>query len=443
VGGKLNLYDVGGGGVNLVKSPLQLADNEATQLQNAEYVRNETTGGTGSLSKRGGLAVLNSSALSGAIRGMLGLNLKTTYTRTLYAARGDEDANTFLTSTNGTTWTDTSTPLVPVNLDFYTTDDGEFSGRRFASFRNSILYPKGSYTIGTDKPSIAIFDGTNALSIYDLPFGPSATASTPASFITDMLVANGKIYFTVKDPGGSAPNLTGRVMSLDIETGIVSQIANSFGGGTGEVTGGFPACISYYQNLLFVGLNHGGTSDGIGKIVRCFPEIDTTWTSDVTNLSGSAVSLAIYRGDLFAGLRSSTATNARVSRRSSTTQTWATSFTSSAGTSGEAQIASLTVFNDELYAIDYFSGSTDVLHIIKFDNSSWTTDRDVDANDSPADPPQLPGGMAILSNKLYVVFAASGSDGTDGFVMQKSGSTWTKVATDNFAGPITTLVTRS
>ena len=100
--------------------------------------------------------------------------------------------------------------------------------------------------------------------------------------------------------------------------------------------------------------------------------------------------------------------------------------------------------------MDYFSdvddsAQVDLVHIIKWDASSWTTDRDVDANDSPATVPQIPGGMAILSDKLYVVFSATASNLADGFIMQKSADagSWSKVATDNFAGPIAVLVTRS
>src|SRR3990167_10416482 len=97
---KLSLKDVGGGGVNLVKGPLQLADNELTQAQNAEFVLNEASGGIGVLSKRGGLAALNGSAMAGTVHGMIGLPLETTYTRTLYAARQTEEKKNFIKSTN-------------------------------------------------------------------------------------------------------------------------------------------------------------------------------------------------------------------------------------------------------------------------------------------------------------------------------------------------------
>lgn len=82
--GKINIYDFGGGGVNLVKNPLQLADNELTQGQNAELIPDADKGGEGALSKRGGLAALTSAL--GSISGIGTLPLQTTYTRYLYVA---------------------------------------------------------------------------------------------------------------------------------------------------------------------------------------------------------------------------------------------------------------------------------------------------------------------------------------------------------------------
>lgn len=69
-------YQPGSGGVNLVKSPLQLADNELTKAQNAEYNPDVDGGGQGALTKRGGLQKLFSSALNGAVYGMIATGLE-------------------------------------------------------------------------------------------------------------------------------------------------------------------------------------------------------------------------------------------------------------------------------------------------------------------------------------------------------------------------------
>lgn len=441
---KLNIYDVGGGGVNLVKNPLQLADNELTKGQNVEFIPDAGTGGQGALTKRGGLAALNSAALAGSVLGLVGLNLETTYTRTLYAARGSEDANAFLISTNGTTWTDSSSPIDPATFDKYTDANTQRDARRHTAYKNFIIYPSDEYTQDTDNPPIALWDSTNALEIGEITIGPSATALTPAFAITDLITANGIIYFAVHDPGGSAPDLAGRVMSLDLQTGVIEQIAAPFGSGTGEETGGYPSALAFYQNQLFVGLNGSTTTNGIGKIVRCFPTLDTTWTDDVTNLNSHISSLCVFAGDLYAGVQSSVSDGATISKRTASTGAWTTVATSSGGAAGNGHYASLTLYDDAIYCVEYWSGGTDIVHILRStDGSSWATDRDVDANDSPSNPPQLPGSMAILGDDLYVVFRANSATATDGFIMRRSGGSWTKVATDNFGGPLVVLVDRS
>lgn len=72
----MNNYNLGNGGVNIVKNPTQLADNELTSSKNAEYQPDAGTGGEGAITKRGGLAKLFSGALGGAVLGMIGTGLE-------------------------------------------------------------------------------------------------------------------------------------------------------------------------------------------------------------------------------------------------------------------------------------------------------------------------------------------------------------------------------
>ncbi len=438
----LAIYNFGGQGVNIVKNKLQKGDAETSKLQNAEFVPDDAIGGEGSLSKRGGLAVLNSSALAGEVFGLLGLALKTTYTRTLYAARGTEDGNTFRTSTDGTTWAESTGPGAPADFDKYTDDNTERDARRMSAIKNFILFAGDNYTQDTDKPIVVLWDGTTSSEVTSIPFGPSATASTPAFTITDWLTANGKLYFAVHDPGGSAPDLAGRVMVLDLETGIVKQIANSFGNGTGETTGGYPACLAFYEDKLWVGLNGKTTTDGIGEIVQCYPDIDETWTSDVSNLVSHISSLVVYKGDLYAGTQSSVSTGAKLVKRTASTGAWTTKLTSGGGAGGNGFYGYLYVYSGDIYAVEYFA-TTPIIHILKSsDGASWATDRDVDNTDSGI-AGNLPGGVTELGDDLYYVFRALSATATDGFILRRTGGSWSKVDTDNLGGPIVTLVERS
>lgn len=441
--GKLNLFKFGQGGVNLTKDPLHLSDDELMSAQNAEVVLDGTNGGDGSISKRGGLAVLNSSALSGSILGIHNRPLLTTYTRTLYAAKGTAASNTFMTSSDGASWSNTTSPLAPVSPAKYTNENDIRSARRFASFKNFIIYPGNNYTSGVDNPEIDIWDSTTASLVARIPVGPSSNGS-PAYDITDILTTNeGKVYIAVHDPGGTGANIAGRVLQYDLVTGKLSQVLNAFGPGTTEVSGGCPSALVWYQNQLFVGLNGSATTNGIGKVVRGYPNVSTTWTTDVSNLVSHISTMAVFLGDLYVGTQSSASTGAKIYKRASSTGAWTTQVTSGSGAAGNGHYASLYVSGSILYAVEYFQ-STDVLTIVKSsDGTTWSTSRDVKANDSPASPPQFPGEAIEYGGSLYYVFRATTATATDGFVMQLTSGTWTKVATDNFGGPLAILVARA
>jgi hypothetical protein len=442
--GVFSNYNIGGDGVNLVKNPLELADGEALQLQNAEMVPDQSRGGLAALSKRGGFAVLNSSALAGSVIGGIGLNLKTTYTRTLYAGRGTETANTWRTSTNGTTWANVATPIVAADIDKFTDANGTRDARRMASLRNLIVYPGNAYTKGTNNPPLVIWDGTENFTVAEIPVGPSATANTPAFSIVDAIVVNGKLYLAIHDPGGAAPDLAGRVMRVDLLSGKIDQIASAFGNGTGEKTGGYPCCLAWYQNQLFVGLQGNTTTDGIGQVVRCFPDIDTAWTADVSNLSGFPCSLMSAFGDLFVGTESSVSTGAKIYRRAASTKAYTAVFTSGGGAGGTGFCTSLIEYSGSLYAVEYFA-TTPIIHIkISADGTTWTTDRDVDATDSGV-ATNYPGNAVLGPNSdLLISFRATTASAADGFILRKASGTWTKVdAAQNLNGNLSVLVQRS
>ena len=440
-----SIYKIGASGVNVSKSPLQLANDELTAAQNAEFLIDPAIGGEGALSKRGGLATLTS-ALAGDILGIHPLPLLTTYARTLHAARGSENSNTFMTSTNGSTWTNTSTPTGHADGDKYTDENNERDARRLASFKNFLVYAGNNYTQDTDPPTVILWDGTASVTAGNIGPGPTGNAS-PAFAITDVLAANGKVYMAVHDPGGAAPNLAGRVLQYDPVTGKITQVLNGFGGGTGEVAGGAPSALAFYQGQLWVGLNTGNTTDAIGKIVRAYPDVDTTWTSDVANLRQSISTLAVFKGDLYAGTQSSASAGATITRRSATTGTWTTQVTSAGGASGNGHYASFLVDGaTAIYAVEYHA-TTPIIHILRStDGTTWSTDRDVDANDGGITG-NLPGSSIFYDDNdaFYFVFRATTTAGTNGFIMERSsGGVYTKRnANTNMSGPIGVLVQRT
>lgn len=424
-----------------MKDPLHLAENECTQIQNAELILNETTGGAGAISKRGGLAVLNSVAMSGSVTGILPLQLLTTYTRTLYIAKGTEDSTTFVTTTDGASLANSTTSPRLSSFDTYTTENSARDARRMVAFRNFIVYAGNNFTQNTTNPEITVFDGTTGTLVTRIPAGPAGTSAAPY-VITDMLTANGLIYFAMHDPGGTGANLAGRVMSLDLETGVIKQIANAFGPGTNEMTGGAPSCLAFYQSQLWVGLNGAATTNGIGKVVRCYPGVDTAWTSDVATLVSHVSSLQAFSGDLYAGTQSSTSTGAQIYKRTATTAAWTSVATSAGGAAGSGHYASLWEHGGVMFAVEFHT-TTPIVHIVtSTDGTTWTTSRDVDANDSGT-AALLPGSMTTLGSDLLVVFRSTDINDNDGFLMRLRAGTWSKLATDNYAGPLAVLVTRT
>lgn len=438
---KIDIYNFGGGGVNLVKGPLHLADNEMSQAQNAELISDQVAGGEGVLSKRGGLAAVNSVALSGAVQGMVGIDLLATYTRTLLIAKGTEDSTTWVTTTDATSLSNSSTPARSANFDKYLDENNARSARRIASFRNFLVYPGNDYTQDTDNPHLTLWDGTASQEIAKIVVGPSSNAS-PTYVVTDMLTADGKVFFTVHDPDGANPSIAGRVMYLNLEDGSITQVAAPFGDGTGEESGGSPICMAWHLGELFVGLNGEDTTNGIGKVVRCRPDVDDEWTDDVTNLSGYPCTMAVFLGNLYVGTHSSVSTGARIYKRTASTAAYTAQVTSAAGAAGNGHYASLVVYSSSLYAVEYHE-TTPVVHIVSStDGTTWGTSRDVDASDGGV-AGLLPGNGLEFSDDLLYVFRASTASANDGFIMKRSGGSWSKLATDNYSGAMGVQVSRA
>jgi hypothetical protein len=230
-------------------------------------------------------------------------------------------------------------------------------------------------------------------------------------------------------------------MSLDMETGVIQQVAASFGDGTGEETIGSPSCLAWHMGQLFVGLNRNDTTDGASKVVRCRPSIDTEWTDDVTDLSGSPVSMVVFNGDLYVGVKSSASTAAQIYKRTASTEAYTAAVTGT-GTGGDGHYASLVVYESTIFACEYHE-TTPIIHIVSSsDGASWATSRDVDSADGGV-AGLLPGNSIVFGDDLFFVFRSSTASANDGFIMKRSSSTWSKLATDNYSGPLAVLVTRT
>lgn len=446
MGANISNYGIGKKGVNLVKSPLELDEGEGTQFQNAEMIPDEARGGAGSLSKRGGLTALTS-ALAGSVLGMISLPLQSTYTRYLYVGLGSADSDTWMRTTDGTTWTQVTSPARPARTDskYRTPHSGQTAlancSRRGVAYKTKLLFVGDDYTVGTTNPPIIQWDGTTSTELFRVPIGPNTDGDEPTA-VTDMLLANGKVYFCVAEKTAAGAFHAGRVMSYDPRTSIVKQIANAIGSGTEDVGGqNVPTCLAWYQGQLWVGLHasNSGTAD-IGKVIRCYPDTDTSWTTDVSNLNGKPNSLIEFQGNLYTATSISDGIGT-ITKRTAATGAWADVDTKSQG-----DYTQLREYNSKLYAVRYFDDAADGVDIMESsDGATWASTRDVYANDS-ASTKVRPTGAAVFNGLLFYAFhpLTNFDTGTDGFIMRYNGSAWTKITTDgNISGPMVTLLQRS
>ena len=438
-------HGVGKEGVNLVKNPLQLSDGEATQLQNAELVPDQATGGEGSLSKRGGLAALTS-ALAGSVLGMMSLPLQTTYTRYLYCGQGNADSDTWLRTTDGSTWVEVASPARPARTydKYYTPHSGQTAlvncSRRGVSYKTRMLFMGDDYTVGSTCPPVIQWDESTSVELFRIPIGPNSDGDEPTA-VTDMLLANGKIYFAIAEKAAGGAFHGGRVMEYDPRTSIVKQVCNSMGVGAGEVDGqNVPTCLAYYQGQLWVGLHASNSGVAtIGKVIRCYPDVDTVWTTDVANLTGKPNSLLEFGGDLYVATSLSDSSGT-ISKRSAASTAW-----SDVASLAQSDYTMLREYGGKLYAVRYTDDVSDSLLILESsDGSSWSTSRDVYANDSGGVLVH-PVGAAVFNDRLFYAFepVSHADNGTGGFILMNNAGTWSKIHTGNVNGPMITLVQRS
>ena len=435
--GKLNVYSLGEKGVNVVKSPIHLDDGELVSAQNVIL---NPEGETGGLQKRGGLSKLNSSALAGgAVKGIITVPLPdpgstTTY---LYAAQGTADANTWYRTTDGATWTATTTPSSPQQNDKKPSSDVYYANL-LVTLNGSLYYPSDAYTLdvtvpydsGT-APPLMVWDYAQDLEVLTVPYNPIGTTANVPRVILNMVQHRGNLYFSCHELGGTAPNHRGRVFKLDPSTGTLTQVGNRFGGGTNENLGGMPYCLASYNGYLWTG-TYGIGGSAAGLIYRIQPGIDETWTLDHTTAVGAGyiTSMVSYRGDLFASTMADAGSAALVLKR--TAGTWSTTRTGPTTTPGYYN--ALTVFNSTLFVcyVDIGAGSRTLVD--SYDGTTWSNDLNVGTTYAVRDT----GATITFGGNLYWAFCATGSGlgNSDGFVLKRTtGGVWTQpLASANVRG---------
>lgn len=241
---------------------------------------------------------------------------------------------------------------------------GGFPGQACV-LKNKMFYAPGAYASGTS-PTIRVFDGRFDRELVTIP---NTSAGAVPKAVLSMLTADGIVYFSTFDSGTSTSNWSGRVFSVSLETGVATQIGDTF------PTGHLPYALAWHMGRLWVGTHRQSASDA-GKVYYLKPALVPVWTADydlATSSVGSVTSLLSYKGLLYVGTTATSGTFAKVLVRSSL----GAYTTSDTGTGGTAQTnnayLALAEFSGKLYASFWNPDTVKVSIIRSFDNTTWST----------------------------------------------------------------------
>jgi hypothetical protein len=403
MGGKLDIYNLGENGVDVVKSPLHQADGDLIQAQNAMP---DPAGLEGGIRKRDGLARVNAAPLTGAIEGAINVPLPAPGTRTYYfglcSQGGVPPANTWQSSIGGASgWTGRSTPSLPRAADY------AFPGTAGSTMMQPCLSYRRRFYFVPDDPAAAepsmirVWDGAVDSILCRIPEIAGVEGIPSYLWMHD-----GELYCAV--PSAFA------VFKVDIVTGSIQRI-----GGSLDPDLPYGGCA--HLNGIFVwGL---GNVSATGQVWRLRPG-ETSFTLDRT--AAGAVSYymhgAVFNGDLYLGTWGQ-AVAAVVDKRQASNDAWSASLTGAA--LGGSMFTAFAVFNDLLFCV--YRSATELL-IKKFDGSSWTTDLDVLGAGYPN---SYPAGVLAETNALFFAFAATEAAHPDAYVLRRTtAGVWSRPTTD-------------
>lgn len=420
--GKINVYNLGQKGVNVVKSPVHLDDGELTSAQNVQISQ---IGSGGGIRKRDGLAKLNSAALAGAGRGMINLPLpdRSNYVRRFFMPYDDRaaGANYFWTSPDGTTWTASKAYGVqPFQSGGVGALDGDIS-YRWCVHRNKYYYPGNDFSASTGPATIHAIDGDTGVDylVSQIPRNQRAPAST--TFGIQDIIPYSSTYLIISTLD-DVTTARGRVFLLNVTNGQLTQL-----GAETDLSSGYPAHVIVYGGRIFIGTrNTSGGSTGFVKWTRIG---DPTWTTDLTTVStrGYCTGLAVFKGLLYSGWECDVGGTGAVYQRAAAGGWTAVSVTD--GTASSANYGPFVVSRDggTLYA--YWcsgNGASPIDRIRKTtDGSAWSDEKTLNvANLTDFAVAGVP--WVDTNGDIYWSFGSRTKAG-NGHVYRLTGGAWTDV----------------
>jgi hypothetical protein len=193
------------------------------------------------------------------------------------------------------------------------------------------------------------------------------------------------------------------VFELDPTTGDLKQLGPALSSGT-EFNGGMPYALVSLGGKLWVGTNYGTAGGQTPRLYSIRPGTDTSWTLETTFASGFHVqSLAVYKGELFAGMRADGGTAIRLYKRDNSNALTVSDNTGTTSVNGYGMYTALTVYDGNLFALLYDNGAgvdiSERIKVRKFNGTSWSTVYTLDEG----------GGESRTQNKLGMGLVVNGA----------------------------------
>lgn len=367
----VEVFGLGTGGVQLVKSPLHMDDSEVIQAQNAEPYRDR---GQAGVRKRPAFRPINAVATS-AIAGLLGVELASAGAGNNLATDGVSN-DISATGVKGLILVARHTH--PATQAWkYTNDGGATWATTTALAKNigdnshSMVLYKGRAFYAGELDSIGqilCFDGQKEFEFTRIPFGP-ASDNVGGTAMNMVGMAMGLFYISLNN------GTTGRVYSVDPVTGAATQV-----GGTFVTADEIVVDVCAYEGRVWICTQNDNTK--AAHIYSIRPGVDTVWTTERTtaDLGGTKFlnynSLAASVGQLYAATSAPAGFAARIEKRTAG-GTWSTELT--AGSSAAAgHYDKLVIWDGFLYAQQGYS--TTVFDVIKQASvGTWAVDKDMAA----------------------------------------------------------------
>lgn len=412
--GKLNLFAIGQAGVNVNKSPIQLADDECTSAQNAIHA----PASEGGLQKRGSLLRRHATALNGGanVLALASVPLPNPFnTATLpraYLYLNGVAATDWARSADGATWVGVNEPL---NAEIQQLDGlPEFGLATVQPVPGLMLYL-------SNMNRFSVWDGTSDQIVLTVP--SNVDPSLPLECYGGIGYHNGAYYFGVYDDGVNF----GTVYKFDITTGQLTMINGAIGSGRSPL-----AIVSYLGQLFVAASDLSSGAAPTCFIYRCYPDSSTAWVTDSADLVGPVCSLVNFKGNLYAATGTqNAAVPLRIYKRTpsgvySTVFTDATPWNVATG-------GAMIEFADTLFA--YMGGN-----IVKSTNgTAWSTELDVYTTYGAH---QYVSGMPVIFNgELYWAFREyTGTEANSRVLKRTTAGVWSVVYGPELFGSATLTV---